>query len=206
MALALDIANHQTPIPTTLRKVLVSSAKTEWLVAMKCKFDSIVLNGTFELCPLGWKAISMCWVLKIKHDGSCKTRWVASSFLQHEGIDYLDTYGPIQSLENLCFLLSYTIFMGYEIHSMDINNAFLQALLDKDIYISQAKCFKSKETWSSISSMPSTASNKHLWPGTALSTSTSGFESTPADPCVYCYHEANKAYKNERNSNFCLNN
>jgi len=32
--------------------------------------------------------------------------------------------------------------MGYKIHSMDVNNAFLQALLDEDIYVSQAEGFK----------------------------------------------------------------
>jgi len=85
MALALDIANHWTPIPTSLSEVLVSSAKTEWLAAMKHVFDTIVLNGIFELCPLppGWKAISTCWVLKINHDGSYKARWVAHGFSQH---------------------------------------------------------------------------------------------------------------------------
>jgi len=88
MALALDIANHQTPIPTTLSKFLVSSAKTEWLAAMKHEFDAIILNGTFELCPLPpvQKAISTQWVLKIKHDSSFKARWATSGFLQHEGI------------------------------------------------------------------------------------------------------------------------
>jgi len=72
MALTLDITNHRTPLPTTLSEVLVSSAKTEWLAAMKHEFDAIVLNGTFELCPLppGRKAISTSWVLKIKHDSS----------------------------------------------------------------------------------------------------------------------------------------
>jgi len=44
--------------------------------------------------------------------------------LQHEGIDYLDTYAPVLCLKNLCFLLAYAILMGYKIHSMDISNAF----------------------------------------------------------------------------------
>jgi len=35
--------------------------------------------------------------------------------------------------------------MGYEILSMDVDNAFLQALLNEDIYISQAEGFQSKE-------------------------------------------------------------
>jgi len=84
--------------------------------------------------------------------------------------------------------------MGYKIHSMDVNNTFL---LDKDIYLSQAEGLKSKEhppfslirtstflklkvsrarsiqTTSASSSMPSTVSSKHLWPGIALSNSTS---------------------------------
>jgi len=85
MALALDITNHWMPIPTTLSKVLVSSAKTEWLAALKSEFDAIILKGTCELCPLppGRKAIITCWVLKIKHDGSYKARWVAGGFSQH---------------------------------------------------------------------------------------------------------------------------
>jgi len=49
MALALD---HWTPIPTTLSKVFVSSAKIEWLADMEHEFDAIFLNSTFELCPL----------------------------------------------------------------------------------------------------------------------------------------------------------
>jgi len=36
IALALDIANHQTPLSKTLSKVLISPTKTEWLAAMKC--------------------------------------------------------------------------------------------------------------------------------------------------------------------------
>jgi len=82
---------------------------------------------------IGWKVISTCWVLKIKHDGSYKARCVACGFSQHQGIDYLDTCVPVLCLKNLCFLLTYAILMGYKIHSMDVNNAFLQALLNKGI-------------------------------------------------------------------------
>jgi len=64
---------------------------------MKHEFEAIVLDSTFELCPLppGQKAISTRWILKIKHDSSFKARWVARGFSQHEGIDYLDIYTPV---------------------------------------------------------------------------------------------------------------
>ena len=51
MALALDIANPQTPILNTLHDVLASPAKTEWLTAMKCKFDAIVLKWYLQAMP-----------------------------------------------------------------------------------------------------------------------------------------------------------
>ena len=72
-------------------------------------------------------------------------RWVACGFSQHEGIDYIDTYVLVLCLENLCFLLAHAILMGLEIHSMDVDSDFLQALLDKDVYITQPEGFESKE-------------------------------------------------------------
>jgi len=62
-----------------------------------------------------------------RQDGLC-------SFSQHEGIDYLDTYASVLHLKNLHFLLAYAVLIGYKIHSIDVDNIFLQPLLNKDIY------------------------------------------------------------------------
>jgi len=150
-------------------------------------------------------------LLKIKPDGSYKARWVACDFSQHEGIDYLDTYMPVLGLKNLRFLLAYAILMGYEIHSMDVDNAFLQALLN--IYVSQAEGFKSKEHPDYICCLIRALYGLKQAPLAWNCTLNQylldlGFESTPADPCVYLYHESskcNEAYENEMHSTFCLN-
>jgi len=102
--------------------------------------------------------------------------------------------------------------MGYKIHSMDVNNAFLQALLNKDIYVSQAEGFESKEHPDSICRLIHAlySLKQALLPGTALSTSTSWIWASNLHLLihVYYYHESskcNKAYKNEMHSMFCLN-
>jgi len=138
---------------------------------------------------------STCWVLKIKHDGSYKARWVARGFSQHEGIDYLDTYTPVLRLENLRFLLAYAILMGYEIHSMDVD---LQALLDEDIYVSQAEGFESKEhpdyVCCLIRALYGLKEAPLAWNCTLNQYLLDlGFESAPADPCVYPYHGVKQA-------------
>jgi len=103
--------------------------------------------------------------------------------------------------------------MGYEIHSMDVNNAFLQALLKEDIYISQAEGFESKEhpdyVCRLICALYGLKQAPLAWNCTLNQYLLDlGFKSTPAHPCVYCYHESSKrskAYKNEMHSTFCLN-
>jgi len=46
---------------------------------MKKEHEALLLNETYELVelPTGRDAVSTCWVLWIKADGSFKARWVA---------------------------------------------------------------------------------------------------------------------------------
>jgi hypothetical protein len=66
--------------------------------------------------------------------------FIACGLSQHEGVDYKDTYTPVLWLENL---LAYTIpiLMGLEIHQMDVDNTFLQAILEEEVYVTQPEGF-----------------------------------------------------------------
>lgn len=107
------------------------------------EYDVLVANDIFDLVPLppGRQAISTCWVLWLKAPGIYKARWVACGFSQKLGIDYNNTYAPVVRLENLCLMLAYAVMCGYVIHSMDINNAFLQADLHEEVYVTQPEGF-----------------------------------------------------------------
>jgi len=93
MAHELDLAQHTTFIPRTLKEVLRSDAKDKWLTAMQDEICALTSNDTFELVdlPPGRKAISTCWVLKLKAAEVYKAHWVACGFSQKAGIDFNDT-------------------------------------------------------------------------------------------------------------------
>ncbi|ELR14537.1 Retrovirusrelated Pol polyprotein from transposon TNT 1-94, putative [Acanthamoeba castellanii str. Neff] len=92
-----------------LQDVLSSPLHNKSITAIKKEFDTLMLNNTFNLVklPPGHRVVSTHW-----DDTTFKAHFVASSFSQHKGVNYKDTYTPVLCLENLHFLLMYAILMG----------------------------------------------------------------------------------------------
>jgi hypothetical protein len=140
---ALNLAQHTTTVPQTFREVMASDMREQWLAAMRSEINALVMNDIFDLVelPPGQQAISTCWVLKLKALEIFKACFVARGFSQKAGINFDDTYAPVLRLENLRLLLAYAVMNGHVVHSMDVNNAFLQADLHEEIYVTQPEGF-----------------------------------------------------------------
>jgi hypothetical protein len=65
-----------------------------------------------------------------------KDRLVSKGFQQVHGIDYDETFAPVEKMD---FILA--VAKGWEVHQMDMNNAFLHGDLSEDIYMEQPKGF-----------------------------------------------------------------
>jgi hypothetical protein len=57
------------------------------------------------------------------------------------GIDYDETFAPIVKMDSICLELSIEVAKGWEVHHMDVKNAFLHGDLSKDIYMEQPQGF-----------------------------------------------------------------
>ena len=71
-----------------------------------------------------------------------KARLVAKGYNQEEGIDYEETYAPISRLEAIRLLLAFTSCLEFKLFQMDIKFAFLNGLLNEEVYVAQPLGFE----------------------------------------------------------------
>lgn len=113
-----------------------------WRCAMKEELDALHKNQTWDIVvpPPGTKPISCRWVYRIKRnaDGTVnkfKARLVARGFLQVYGLDYTDSFAPVAKVVTVRILLTCAVLQKWDVHQVDINNAFLHGQLNEDVYL-----------------------------------------------------------------------
>jgi hypothetical protein len=66
-----------------------------------------------------------------------KSRLVAQGFSEKEGIDYEETFAPVARLEAIRILLAFSVAKGFKLHQMDVKSAFLNGVLEEEVYVRQ---------------------------------------------------------------------
>ena len=139
--------------PTTYKEVLSSNDKRKWLEAMKSEMDSMYQNQVWSLvdAPKGIKPVGCKWVFKKKTDmegkvSTYKARLVAKGFTQRQGIDYEETFSPVAMVKSIRILLAIAAYHDYEIWQMDVKTAFLNGILQEEVYMTQPEGFTSEDT------------------------------------------------------------
>ena len=104
--------------------------------------------GTWKLVelPTGRTAIGCHWVYAVKTtpDGDfekVKARLVTQGFTQRPGMDYYDITSPVVKFDSICTILATANDLNWEIEMMDVKGAYLNSVLDKEIYMAQPDQF-----------------------------------------------------------------
>jgi hypothetical protein len=87
------------------------------------------------------------WVFKNKQrvDGEVvrnKALLVAQGFSHVEGLDFRKTFAHVAHLEAIRILLAFVASKGFKFYQMDVKNAFLNGVIQEDVFVRQAPGFE----------------------------------------------------------------
>jgi transposase InsO family protein len=137
--------------PDSIEEALDTELSEEWKSAAESEIQSLTNNETWELTelPSGCKPLGCKWIFKIKRgsDGQVeryKARLVAKGYTQRPGEDYKENFSPVIRYSSICALFSFAVQHKMMIHQMDVVTAFLNSILEEDIYMQQPPGFIEK--------------------------------------------------------------
>ena len=115
-------------------------------------------------------------------------------FTQIPSIDYDETFSPVACFESLRLLLVLAVLEDWEIHQLDVKSAFLNSMLDKEIYMEQPQGFiipgQENKVCHLKKAIYGLKQASHTWNqqfhGVLIEL---GFMQTFADAGVYVYHQ-----------------
>jgi hypothetical protein len=136
-----------TSEPYNVQEALSNS---QWKAAMEDENAALMKNKTWKLPPpqLGWNVIDCKWVFKVKQrgDGSIerhKARLVTKGFKQCLGINYDNTFSPVEKPATIRLILSLAVSQGWTLHQLDVQ--FLYGILEEEVFMKQPPGFVSAE-------------------------------------------------------------
>ncbi|MCO5606886.1 hypothetical protein L7F22_061077 [Adiantum nelumboides] len=136
-------------LPLSVHDAFASSESKEWHAAILDELQALEEANTWELVPPPehHNIVSCKWLLKKKYhpNGSTdryKARLVARGFTQQEGVDYFDTYLPVQVMSAFRVLIALAAKFNLLLHHLDIKTAFLHGFLQELIYMLQPPHFE----------------------------------------------------------------
>ena len=119
-----------------------------WRSAMVDEMQALDDNDMWDLVPLptSKKAIGCRWVFAVKFnlDGSVarlKARLVTKGYAQTYGVDYSDTFSHVAKLTSVRLFISLIASYDWDLHELDIRNAFLHGDLQNEVYMEQPPGF-----------------------------------------------------------------
>ena len=120
--------------------------------AMSSEVVALERERTWDVVdlPKGKKALSNQWIHKIKYnaDGTVeryKSRLVVCGNKQTEGVDYDETFAPVAKLTTVRTMLEVGVALNWEIHQMDVHNAFLHGDLKEEVYMKLPQGFQTDD-------------------------------------------------------------
>ncbi|KAK2396270.1 putative mitochondrial protein [Trifolium repens] len=137
--LSLTATLAYVPIPSSYKQAMEHKC---WRDAIEAELLALEENQTWDIvpCPKSIKPLGSKFVfnIKIRSDGSIdryKARLVVLGNKQEFGLDYEETFAPVAKMTTVRTILAIAASESWQIHQLDVKNAFLHGDLKEEVYI-----------------------------------------------------------------------
>ena len=209
-----QLLNMATPIlhiPLTLSEALSGPDSKLWFDAWQQEMSRLQSRNTWAPLPStstggqtpppqNQRPIKSKYIFKIKvnPDNTCryKVRLVACGYSQKYGIDYDDTFAPTAKFKSLTTVLSIAATNKWYMTGIDVENAFVEADIDRPIYMNlPADAYRNPDksllTVELKRSLYGLKQAPELWDRLLVDAiSKLGFKQLMHDQCVYTYTDS----------------
>jgi hypothetical protein len=72
-----------------------------------------------------------------------KAHLVAQGYSQVEGLDFWETFAPVDHLEVIRILLAFVVSKRFKLYQMDVKNDFLNGVIQEEVHVRQPPGFDS---------------------------------------------------------------
>jgi hypothetical protein len=130
-----------------MQKSCQSPNKDDWLAAVKLEMDTLDRMGCFgeqQQLPPGFKATNTSFLFVIKSNGQKKARLVFRNN-PYSAYSTEDTYSPVVDRTALRIFLHESLCRGWIIEQGDVQNAYINAEMDQEVYIKMPKGFSEEK-------------------------------------------------------------
>ncbi len=136
--------NEKQEIPRNLDEVRFSKERARWVKTAKDEIDKLIKFGTFRFkhiseVPEDFDVFPSKFVFNIKRSGKYSARLVAGGHLQGDSFFGIYNGSPTSSHESMKIFLVLVVEKQMFIYGIDFEGAYLNAVLEKYIYISFPK-------------------------------------------------------------------
>lgn len=118
-----------------------------WYGAFHGELEQFSILHVWDLVPQNVNIVGTKWIFKKKIDEegnvTCnKARLVAQGYSQVKGIEFDETFAHAACLKSIRLLLGVARVLNIKLSQMDVKSAFLNRVLQEEVYVSQPKRFK----------------------------------------------------------------
>ena len=132
-------------VPKSYRQAMSSPQVEQWREAINKELSGLIALNTWDLVPIASipaaANIMHChfvFAIKRKADGSIdkfKARLVADGNTQKHGVDFNRVFATVVKALTIRLVLAIAAARDYNLTSLDIRQAYLQATIDEDLYM-----------------------------------------------------------------------